>query len=498
MSADSQKLQMMKTPDLNIRDLLAPLFRRKWLLGSVFLCMLLVAFLVTVMISGVYESRMEVLVNRQRLDPMVSSEATVQTPPAAPVLTEEEVNSEIELLKSPDLLREVVLANGLQDLERGGLSAALFSKGRSDWYVSKAVEHLGKKLGVEVVSKTNAIEVKYKAKDPQIAYGVVKTLADLYMQKHLAVQRPTGSYDFFAKETEKYKNALAASELRLANFGKKQGMVAPDIERTDMAQQVVNSVASLHQAYQTIDADEQRIETDEAQMKATPARSSTAEISNAANLLLQQLEANLLAAQIKRTQLALKYDASYPLVQEAEQEIAQTQAAIAEAKTTQFVNQTTDRDPTYELLREDIAKARTDLAAQKATAAALGRSIQSMQNQMVDFNGKALEQADLLREAKADESNYLLYLSKREQERTSDALDQKRIGNVAIAVPPMVPVLPAYNPLIVLLAGIVLAGFLSVAAVFAAEYLDPSFRTPGEVGETLGIPVLASFPRQAA
>jgi uncharacterized protein involved in exopolysaccharide biosynthesis len=221
-------------------------------------------------------------------------------------------------------------------------------------------------------------------------------------------------------------------------------------------------------------------------------------MSNDANLLLQQLLANLLSAQIKRTQLALKYDASYPLVQEADQEIAQTQAAIAEARKTQYVNQTTDRDPTYELLREDIAKTRADLASQEATAAALGRSIQSMRSQMVNLDGKALEHADLIRETKADESNYLLYLSKREQERTSDALDQKRMGNVAIAVPPIIPVLPAYNPLIVLLIGVLFAAFISVAAAFAAEYLDPSFRTPGQLGEILGIPVLASFPRQAA
>jgi uncharacterized protein involved in exopolysaccharide biosynthesis len=495
---DTRTLQGANQPDLNVRDLLAPLFRRKRLLGLVFLSMLLVAVLVAVKVSGLYESKMEVLVNRKRLDPMMTSEPTLQTPPSPPPLTEEEVNSEIELLKSSDLLREAVLANGLQELEKGTVSAALLSRGQNDWYVSKAVDHLSKRLDISVVSKTNAIEVKYKSRDPQIAYGVLKKMADLYMQKHIAVQRPTGSFDFFAKETEKYREALAGSEQRLANFGMEQGIVAPEIERTDMAQQVVNSVASLHQAHQAIAADEQRIRTEEAQMRAIPARSSTAEISNGANLLLQELQANLLAAQIKRTQLALKYDASYPLVQEANQEIAQTQAAIAEAKGTQYVNQTTDRDPTYELLREDVAKTQADLAGQNATAAALGRSIQSMQSQMVDLDGQALKQADLIREAKADESNYLLYLSKREQERTSDALDEKRIGNVAIAVPPTVPVLPAYNPFLVLLAGVLFAAFVSVAGAFTAEYLDPSFQTPREVGEILGIPVLASFPRLAA
>jgi uncharacterized protein involved in exopolysaccharide biosynthesis len=497
-SPDSRRFQSPNPGDLNVRELLAPLFRRKGLVAIIFFGMLTIAILITFMVSRLYESRMEVLVNRQRLDPMVTSEPTLQTPPSPPPLTEEEVNSEIELLKSGDILREVVLANYLQDLEKGTPSAILFSQGRDEWYVSKAVDRLAKKLDVSVVTKTNAIEVKYKSKDPQIAYGVLKTLADLYMAKHLAVQRPTGSYDFFAKETDKYKQLLAGAEQRLANFGKEHGSVAPEVERTDLAQQVANSVANLHQAHQVIAADEERIRAEESQMKLIPARSSTIESSNDPNLLLQQLQANLLAAQIKRTQLVLKYDANYPLVKEADQEIAQTQAAIEDAKKIHFVNQTTDRDPTYELLREDIAKTQADLASQKATVSAVGHSIQSMQSEMVDLDRTALQQADLIREAKANESNYLLYLSKREQERTSDALDQKRIGNVAIAAPPMVPVLPAYNPILVLLGGVFFAVFLSVVAAFAAEYFDPSFRTPGEVDETLGIPVLASFPRRAA
>ena len=38
---------------------------------------------------------------------------------------------------------------------------------------------------------------------------------------------------------------------------------------------------------------------------------------------------------------------------------------------------------------------------------------------MVKLGSQSLQQADLQREAKANEQNYLLYLSKREQERTS-------------------------------------------------------------------------------
>ena len=493
-----RKAQSREPQDLTLRDLIVPLFRRKRTLSISLLVLLASAVVVTIALSGQYKASMEVLVNRQRLDPLVTSEATVQTPPNPPPVSEEEINSEVELLKSTELLKEVVLSNRLQERERKTLLAVLLPRQSDDWYVARAVEKLSKKLTTEVVKKTNMIEVSYKSSDPQVSYGVLNKLAGLYMEKHIAVQRPMGSYEFFSKETDRYKHALAESEMRLASFGKTEGVAAPDVVRTDMAQEVVNSISALHQAQQAISVDEHRIGDEQAQMTATPSRSSTQQVSNSADVLLQQLEANLLSARIKRTQLALKYDPNYPLVREADQEIAQTEAAIAEAKKAQYVNETTDRDPTYELLREDIVKTQADLASQKAAATAIERSLGNLRGQMVTLDQKAVRQANLLREAKLNEANYMLYSSKREQERTSDALDQKRIGNVAIAVPPTVPVLPAYSPVTLLPIGFLLAILGSVCIVYAAEYLDSSFRTPGEVANILQVPVLASVPRQTA
>jgi uncharacterized protein involved in exopolysaccharide biosynthesis len=121
-----------------------------------------------------------------------------------------------------------------------------------------------------------------------------------------------------------------------------------------------------------------------------------------------------------------------------------------------------------------------------------------MRVQTVELDQDVVKQSALVREAKADEGNYLLYLNKREQERTSDALDQKRIANVAIAVAAVVPVLPAHSPWLIMFLGFPLAIFVAVAAAFVAEYLDPSFRTPEEVMKTLNMPVLATMPKRAA
>jgi uncharacterized protein involved in exopolysaccharide biosynthesis len=367
-----------------------------------------------------------------------------------------------------------------------------------DSELSRAVEALGKQLKVKIVPKTNLISVSYRSRDPQVAFGVLNVLASLYLEKHVAVHRPAGSYEFFTKEADRYHEALQESEARLASFGTQEGLVAPEEERTNMGLKLADSVASLHAAQQAIAADQHRIRDVQGQLHATPPRSTTQQVSNSADLLLQQLQGNLLSAQVNRGQLLMKYDPSYPLVQQVEQQIKQTQTAIEEAEKTKYVNQTTDRDPTYEFLREDIAKTQADLASQKATATALERSIASLRQKMVELDQKALKQADLVRETKANESNYLLYLSKREQERTSDALDKKRIANVALAIPPSVPALPVHSAIPIGIIGLFLSIVVGMAAAYLAEYMDPSFRTPAEVVEVLKIPLVVDIPKLRA
>lgn len=488
-----------KKSDPTLRDLLVPFFRRKKMFTLTFCGLLLGSALAAFFLSSQHEARMEILVdNRGRVDPKVSSDSSMPAPAAVPPVTDEQINAEVELLQSPDLLQEVVIANGLQDIEKKSWVSRIEPKKDDAWYTAKATYHLGKKLKIDVVSKTNMIEVSYKASDPQLAYGVVQKLASAYLAKHLAVHRPQGSYSLFASETEKYRQALADSESRLVDFGKTSGVAAPDLEKSEMAQEVVNAVGALHNAEQAIAADKNRIADIETRMKGAPDRISTQQVTAPAQTLLQTLQADLLTSELKKTLLLLKYDPSYPLVVEAQREVDQTEAAIADATKQQFVSQSTDHDPTYELMREDAAKTKADLAAQQAVAVALNHSIQDMQQQMVNLDGTATTQADLIREVKANEGNYLLYLSKREQERISDALDQKVIGNVAIAVPPVLPILPAISPVLVMVIGIVLSGFLAAGATCVAEYLNPSLRTPSEVLEVLRIPVLAAVPKQTA
>jgi len=107
----------------------------------------------------------------------------------------------------------------------------------------------------------------------------------------------------------------------------------------------------------------------------------------------------------------------------------------------------------------------------------------------------AVFQQDLIRGVKADEDNYLLYRRKREEARIGDALDERRILNVAVVEPPAAPALPIHSMLFWFAFAIGLALPASIGTGIAAEYLDPTIRTLSEADNLLDAPVLAWLPQ---
>jgi len=490
-------------PRLTVRDMLRPLFNHRMVVAGTFLSI----FLVSVVVAWgwtrrYYVASMQVVVGRERLDPTVTPQPTAAVQESSSkMVTTDDVASEAALLQGTDMLREVAQVCKLvkADSSSGSRFDSRTPEAREEAALEGATRALASEVKVEYQKSSRVIDVRYGTTGPpETAACVLQTLGKLYLEKHLRLQRPAGAMEFFAQETDKYQKALGESESQLVKFSKTEGVAAPEVLRATLAQQFVTAQANLQETHQKVATDLERLENLKKQLGQTPSRSATAETSLAANTLLEQLHSSLLASQLKKTQLLMKYDSSYPLVVEIDREIDETNQAIAAAEQAKYVNTTTDRDATFEYLRQDQAKTEADLASDQAKATALQISIHDMQVQMVDWDAKVVQQSALLREAKANEESYMLYLTKREQERASDALDDKRIANVAIAVPARVPVLPAHSPSSVVFSGFWLAIFAAIVAAYLAELADPSFRTPSQVEDTLNIPILAAVPKRVA
>jgi uncharacterized protein involved in exopolysaccharide biosynthesis len=251
-------------------------------------------------------------------------------------------------------------------------------------------------------------------------------------------------------------------------------------------------------AYRQIDQDrvetERRISSLREQLKSFPSRSVTLKRWADNPEILEKMKTHLLELQLKRTELLTRFEPSYRLVQEVEREIAETRAEIAAEALTPVRDETTDKDPNYEWARMELEKSQVQWDGLRARQSDASTQVASLHTFAQQMQSDSVDQQDLMRTAKAEEDNYLLYLRKREESRIGDALDEHRILNVAIVEPPVAAALPAHSVFLYFLLAFGLAMAFSVGVGFTTEYFDPTIRTPTEARGLLGVPVLAWLP----
>jgi uncharacterized protein involved in exopolysaccharide biosynthesis len=273
-------------------------------------------------------------------------------------------------------------------------------------------------------------------------------------------------------------------------------VVSAQYERDLTLQKASDEEASLAQTQAAIAESEQRIKTLQQQTALIPPRLTTQLRTSDNPQLFQQLKSTLLTLELKRSELLSKFEPTYPLVLEVEKQIHETQAMIASEKDAPVRDETTDQNPNYEWVKAELTKARTELSGLKAKAEADQAALAKYRDNARSLQEATIVQQDLLRTAKTEEDNYLLYRRKEEEARISDALDARGILNVAITDPATVPALPERSSLYYGMLCVFLAFAGSLGLTIAGDFFDPSLRTPQDVSNLLDLPVLASIPKE--
>lgn len=488
-----------ETLPVTLRDAAMPIFRQRRIASLIFLGILSGAILTGLLLPRKYEAEMKILLNRDRQDAVVTPDLNAAAPVAAALgISEEDINSEVELLKSRDLLEQVVRACGLEPAQVT-LWQRLIDRIRGtsptpETRLAGAVETLNERLTVDPLKKSNLISVAYASRNPQLSARVLQTLAALYLEKHAAVHRPTGAFQFFDAESSRYRDELAAAEARLTSFDRDQNAVAPDAEKSLALQQLSQFEAEMHEDESSAEAAEKRAKALQAEETTIPQRQMTQSRRFGNAQLLADLESQLLSLELKRSDMLMKYAPDYPPVQALENQISDARRAVAQAQQSPIEDITTDRVPAQDWMATELAKAEADHAQFTARAASAGRIVRRYRNAAQQLDEMSTKQNDLLRNAKVAEDNYVLYLRKREEARISDELDSKRIVNVSIAEAATIPALPTLHFGWLLVGGFLVASIASLGAAYAVDQMATSFRTPDELHRYLDVRVLASIP----
>jgi uncharacterized protein involved in exopolysaccharide biosynthesis len=481
---------------ISLRDGASALFRRRGMVLFIFLTVVLGTAGVTLLLPNKYESRMKILVKNQRVDVAITPEATSGAPSGVDgEVSENEINSEIELLTSRDLLAQVAKETGLGQIE----SSMFWKKSMPEAErIEKAANDLARELVITPVRKANVISISYSANSPELAAAVLKKLGDLYLEKHLQLHHPTGASDFFKEKADQYQTQLHDSEKQLTSFQQDNNLVVLAQQKDLTLQKTAEAKSKLLESETAVNETTNRIKRIEQQLAVTPKRIVTQSKSLPAQYSAERLNTMMVELQNRRTQLLTKFRPDDRLVREVDEQIRTTKAALAKAESQTATEQATDLNPLRQTLENEYSRARLEQTGAQARRDTLAAQLRDYQVALQKLEGDTTRHDDLQRQKKEAEENYQLYAKKREEARIADELDRQKITNVSIAEAPAVPRIPSSpNRPLNLILGFFVAAFLSLGTVFSAEMLGDTIHTPRQLEALTGATVLATVPENS-
>ncbi|MBL8208036.1 MAG: hypothetical protein JNM09_27635 [Blastocatellia bacterium] len=479
---------------LSLRDIAAVMFRRWRLMLFIFAAIIAIAVAFAILPPNKYESRMKLLVRNARVDAPVTPERTNGPSDSAPAeITEADINSEIQLLLSRDLLQQIVREHDLMQAERSRFNQADSAATLEE----KAVRRLEKALVVAPIKKSNLIEVSYTASTPERAHAVLQRVAALYQEKHLQVHRPPGTHEFFATQVTQYEDQLRAAEAALSRHQQKLNVVSLEQEKELNLRKMLEARATLLATETALNEATKRIEATARELTKQPPRIVTLNRVLPYQQSVERLSTMLVELQNRRTQLLTRFQPTDRLVQELEQQIKDTSIALDNARQHTAVEQSSDLNPVRQNLIAELEKAKLEQAGLQAKRATLAQQVRQYEALLAKLDNGTNAYSELARQVKTLAENYQLYTRKRDEALLADALDQRKITNVSLAEAPTQSSLPSSpDRLLNLALGVFLASFFSVASAVSAELFRDTVLTARELEALTGQPVLATVPHQ--
>ena len=443
--------------------------RRHWrLFLIVFSAMFALVTCVVFLLPFKYESQMKLLVNTERQD-LVISPSEDKNGTYYQELAEIRLNSEIELLKSHDVLQQVVIKSGLLKKPATGVAP----ESPSPLELDRAIHSLEHHLVIEPVKKSAIISISYRAKSPELANTVVKNLAEAYLGQHLKAHAAPGSFVFFNEQADAYAKRLADSEGQLRTFRQEHAALLDPDEKDPLTQRTIEAQASLDDTEAQESEFKKRVQAGQSALAGMDRRVTSQVRVSPQAALIAQLSAMLAELQNRRTEMITKFKPDDRLVTELDKEIADTEAALKSTTANSSVEQVSDLNAVREDAEKNLITSQVTLAGLEARRVTMTSLVKGYKDQMYQLATAATENDQLARTVKEDEENYLLYSKRREEARIAESLDQKRITDVSLAEAPTLQMEPV-SPIIPLdlAIGALLSAMIAYLCVRAKEHLN--------------------------
>ena len=488
---------------LDIQLLWRYLFRYKWGVLGLGLVFALVAIIYASSLTPIYQATSTLLIEKE--DKQIVSIQELYTPR---YYDWEYMQTQYELLRSRNLAERVVKKLGLHQDSAGktllrdqvepekdafslsSLKPAGFNappeivdqpseEELTQQRIAQATAIVITGLQVVPVQDTNLITLSFKSDDPKFAASVVNTLAEQYIESQLearlnATRKAT---EWLNERLADLRVNLKKSEARLQSYREQQKLVDIQGVSTLGAQQLSELNARLAEARRSRLA-AQTIGREVTRLQGAPSDEYLTIPAVLNQGLIPDLLKNRSAAERNVSELGKRYGVKHP----------------------RMINAQTELKAAIESLDSEVSKVvnaiNREYQLAQSNEQALENQLESSKQELQSLNRKEFQIQELQREVDTNRQLYEMFFTRIQETNQGSGFEKAQARVVDTALVPTVPVSPNKKRIVVVAS--VMGLFLGCVIAVLLGLLDNTIKTPDDVQERLGSPMLGAIPKVAS
>ena len=481
---------------IDLRELISTVRRRFWSLFATGLLTFLAVVLFTLQATPKYTATADVVLN-VRQSQVVDIEAVLSGAPPDSAT----VDTEVEVLRSRSLAETVVdelnliavpefnaslaersglggavfsFANGLRSLVLPGRETSLSEDERSAREYDQVVNALMDARDIRRAGLTYVIEISATSETPSLARDIANAYAEAYLfaQLEAKFEATERANEWLNERVDTLREEVRIREEAVAQYRDEAGLI--DAEGATVAEQQVtdlNSQLAIQRA--GLSEARARLDTVRSQIQRGVAADTIAEVLSSE--VIRELRRQQAEVARRLADLSGRYGPRHPQILTVNRELSDINSQI-DAEITRIVAS----------LENEVS-----VAAQRVRS--LESSLVQARSELSENNSAIVRLRELEREADASRALFESFLNRFRQTNETEGLTEADARIVARASTPINPSSP--KVVLNLALGIVLAGVMGVAVVFALELFDNGLHTEKDVERQLGLPHIVSVPR---
>jgi capsular exopolysaccharide synthesis family protein len=489
--------------EIHLRDYLLVIRKRKNTLITFFIIVNVIVVMMTFSATPLYEASAKLLIEKNNVNPLSSDVFYGRDP--------EFLETQAQIIRSGPVSRKVVKLLGLEqtyasyfpDLAKSfagdssdGWLSGLFKgiKGistpsigeagplpdndmaQSALLVDKLAMIIRKAITVRPVRDSRVVEVSYTSHNPELSKRLANAVSKAYIEKILDMRMQASGYtiDWMTKKADQERRKLEKSEMALQRYMKDNNIVTIE-DKIALTPQKLNELGSQ---YTQAEAQRKELETLYQKMRhaAINLNEAAAIPAIAGNEAVQALRAEILRVAQKIGDLSKKYGPKHPVMKRAEAELASLRAK--------------QRDE----IRYVIEMVKSEYELAQAKEQNVSELLATAKNSAVHLNEKSVQYGILKREVETNRKIYDALVAKIKEQGVAEQNQSINVWVVEHAVTPETPTKPRKGRNLML--GLVLGLMGGIGLCFFIEYFDNTIKSPDDVQERFGLPVLGLVMQQ--